>query len=333
MIISDQFYHKVSIDIIIIVYSLIDSSRVFEEYLLPEIIGFARRPLTALKWGGTCIKIELESNLKGEVNLRILVLLKQVPDTDEVKLDPEKGTMIREGVGTVINPLDLHALESAIRLRETGNHSLCVVSMGPPVAEDALREAIAMGADRALLLTDRKFAGADTWATARALAAVANREGPFDIIMAGEKATDGETGQVGPETGAMLDIPVITYVSRIIEINDSSATVEREVEDGRELWRVPFPVLLSVTKNVNEPRLPTLAGKKKARTAQIERMGSAELELKESEIGLLGSPTRVVRISMPKISRKATLYEGSEVKEGIKEVKRLLRPYLEVNHE
>jgi len=112
------------------------------------------------------------------------------------------------------------------------------------VVEDALREAIAMGADRVLLLTDRKFEGADTWATARALVAVVKSEGPFDIVMAGEKATDVETGQVGPETGAMLGILVITYVSRVIEINDSSATVEREVEGGRELWRVPFPVLL-----------------------------------------------------------------------------------------
>ncbi len=265
--------------------------------------------------------------------MRILVLLKQVPDTDEVKLDPENGTMIREGVGTVINPLDLHALESAIRIKESGEHELTVVSMGPPAAEEALREAIAMGADRAVLLTDRKFAGADTWATAKTLSAMIELEGPYDLILAGEKATDGETGQVGPEAAAMMDIPAITYVSRIIEVGEDGMVAEREVEDGRETWKVPYPVLLSVTKNVNEPRLPTLKGKKKARNANIEKMGSEALGLEPSTIGLTGSPTRVVKINTPKLSRQAKLYEGSELLEGIDRLKALLKPYLEVNHE
>ncbi|MDD3682149.1 MAG: electron transfer flavoprotein subunit beta/FixA family protein [Mesotoga sp.] len=265
--------------------------------------------------------------------MKILVLLKQVPDSDEVKLNPETGTMIREGVGTVINPLDLHALETALRIKETGDHSVAVVSMGPPAAEEAVREAIAMGADRAVLLTDRKFAGADTWATAMALARFAEKEGPFDLILAGEKATDGETGQVGPETGSMLGIPVATYVSRIVELDKSSITIEREVEDGKEVWKLPLPSLVSVTKDVNEPRLPTLNGKKLARNASIESIGNAFLELDPSEIGLKGSPTRVVRIGTPKLSRKVEMYEGSSIRDGIDEIKKRLSPYLEVNHE
>lgn len=265
--------------------------------------------------------------------MKILVLLKQVPDTDEVKLNPETGTMIREGVGTVINPLDLHALEAALRLKEAGDHSITVVSMGPPVAEEAVREAIAMGADRAVLLTDRRFAGADTWATAMALARFAEREGPFDLILAGEKATDGETGQVGPETGAMLGIPVATYVSSIVDLEDNGITVEREVEDGKEIWNLPLPSLISVTKDVNEPRLPTLSGKKLAKDAPIERIGNDSLAMDPSETGLTGSPTRVVRIGTPKLSRKVEMYEGSDLKHGIDEIKKRLLPYLEVNHE
>ncbi|MBN2253422.1 MAG: electron transfer flavoprotein subunit beta/FixA family protein [Kosmotogaceae bacterium] len=265
--------------------------------------------------------------------MKILVLLKQVPDSDEVKLNPETGTMIREGVGTVINPLDLHALETALRIKETGDHSVAVVSMGPPVAEEAVREAIAMGADRAVLLTDRKFAGADTWATAMALARFAEKEGPFDLILAGEKATDGETGQVGPETGAMLGIPVVTYVSRIVELDESDIMIEREVEDGKEVWKIPLPSLVSVTKDVNEPRLPTLNGKKLARKASVERIGNDFLAIDPSEIGLNGSPTRVVRIGTPKLSRKVEMYEGNSIKDGIDKIKKRLAPYLEVNHE
>lgn len=265
--------------------------------------------------------------------MKILVLLKQVPDTDEVKLDPVNGTMLREGVGTVINPLDLHALESAIRLKESGDHTLATVSMGPPMAEDALQEAVAMGADRAVLLSDRKFAGADTWATAVALVAMIKKEGPFDLILAGEKATDGETGQVGPEVGAMLDIPVLTYVSKILQTNQNSIIIEREVEEGTEVWEAPYPVLLSVTKNVNEPRLPTLSGKKRARSAKIERLDGESLGLDPAKIGLKGSPTRVVKISTPKLSRRVELYEGSRLKFGIEKVKAVLKPYLEVDHE
>lgn len=262
--------------------------------------------------------------------MNVIVLLKQVPDTDEVKLDPVTGTMIREGLGSVINPLDLHALETALRIKESNGALVTVISMGPLMAGDALREAIAMGADRAVLVSDRKFAGADTYATAKTLMKAVEKAGPFDLILAGEKATDGETGQVGPEIGAMFEIPVMSYVSDICDITENEIIIEREVEEGREKWSVPFPTLLTVTKDVNEPRLPTLAGKKKARRFQVESFNCDFLGLELDDTGLKGSPTRVSKISTPKISRNVEMYEGQELAKGIEKVIEALKPFVEV---
>lgn len=262
--------------------------------------------------------------------MNVVVLLKQVPDTDEVKLDPIKGTMIREGLGSVINPLDLHALEAALRLKESMGSKVTVISMGPQAAGDALREAVAMGADSAILVSDRKFAGADTYATAKTLMKAVEKVENYDLIIAGEKATDGETGQVGPEIGAMFGIPVMSYVSDICDVTEDGIVVEREVEEGRETWSVPFPCLLTVTKDVNEPRLPTLSGKKKARRFQVESFDCDTLGMNTDETGLKGSPTRVSKINTPKISRTVDLYEGQELTKGIDRVVEALRPFVEV---
>ncbi|HPE41576.1 MAG TPA: electron transfer flavoprotein subunit beta/FixA family protein [Thermotogota bacterium] len=256
--------------------------------------------------------------------MRIAVLLKQVPDTDEVKLDEEKGTMIREGIGTVINPLDLQAIEAGRQFIEQEGGTLSVFSMGPPQTEESLREAIAMGAHTATLITDRKFGGADTWATARVLSEVLKRNGPYDLILAGEKATDGETGQVGPEVAAMLGIPFSTYVSEIDKKNDG-VIVKRTVEDGYETQFLPFPCLLTVLNNLNHPEMPTLSGKIRGHAAKLETVTASDLPIPEGELGLTGSPTRVSKVFYPKIQRKCEMYALSDIRKGIQRIVRELK--------
>ena len=250
--------------------------------------------------------------------MKIAVLIKQVPDTDDVKLDPETGTMIREGSGTIINPLDLNAIEAAVQIkRQVG--SICeitVLTMGPPNAEIALREALALGADNAVLLTDRKFAGADSWATAKVLAEALNKTGEFDLILAGEKATDGETGQVGPEVAAMLFMPCATYVSSI-EYNKDNVVVTRTVEDGTEKQRIQYPCLITVLSALNNPSMPTLRGKMSSRRADITILTSQDLQIETEELGLKGSPTRVVKVTTPQKTRKTKRFSGSQIEKGI----------------
>jgi len=250
--------------------------------------------------------------------MKIAVLIKQVPDTDDVKLDPETGTMIREGSGTIINPLDLNAIEAAVRIKEElGTEcEITVVSMGPPNTEFALREALALGAERAILLTDRTFAGADSWATARVLTKALEKTGEYDLVLAGEKATDGETGQVGPEVAAMLSIPCATYVSDI-EYNKDSVEICRTVEDGLEKQRIKFPCLLTVLSALNNPSMPTLKGKMVSRRAEIMTLMAQDLDINPDELGLKGSPTRVVKVTTPQKTRKTKRFSGSQIEEGI----------------
>jgi len=253
--------------------------------------------------------------------MRIVVLIKQVPDTDDVKLDPEKGTMIREGTGNIINPLDLNALQAAVEIKAVMKPEtrITAVSMGPLSTEYALREAMALGADDCLLLTDRRFAGADSWSTAKVLSCAIKEIGEVDIILAGEKATDGETGQVGPEVAAMLNIPFSTYISDI-KPGENKVTVTRTVEDGYELQRIDYPCLMTVISAINNPGMPTLEGKMRARRAAIKRMSADELRIDEKALGLKGSPTRVVKVTTPKKTRQTRLYSGSSIDEGIGEL-------------
>jgi electron transfer flavoprotein beta subunit len=239
--------------------------------------------------------------------LKIAVLIKQVPATENVKMDEETGTMIREGIESEINPLDLYAIEEAVRIKErvgTGVE-ISVISMGPNKAEEAVRSAIALGCDKGYLLSDRKFAGSDTWATAYALATgIKKILGAFDIILCGERATDGETGQVGPEVGACLDLPVLTYVSRIEEIGDKRIVAQRAVEGGHEVIEASLPVLISVVKEINTPRMPNFSGKMKAKKAEIPLLTADDIGADEERLGLKGSPTRVVKIFHPQVARK-----------------------------
>jgi len=240
--------------------------------------------------------------------MRIVVPIKQVPETGNVKMDPETGTIIREGNESIVNPLDLYAVEEALRLKEKHGGSVAVISMGPASAEKALKEAIAMGCDQAWLISDRKFAGSDTWATAHILACGFGHLGGYDLIIAGERATDGDTGQVGPNLAAALDLPLATFVRRIDASPDQGLMrVERLLEEGEELLELPLPALVTVVKEINFPRLPTLRGKKKARNLQIETLNAQTLGTDPSKIGLLGSPTRVVKMESPRVTRTGTL--------------------------
>ena len=258
--------------------------------------------------------------------MKIAVLIKQVPDTDDVRMDAEKGTMVREGKGAIVNPLDLNALQAALDLKELlpEGTEVAVLSMGPPRAHEALRECLSMGADRGILLTDRLFAGSDTWATGKVLAAAIEKEGPFDLILAGEKATDGETGQVGPEVAALLDIPCSTYVSGLT-LTEGGVEVRRTVEGGVHRQRLLFPCLLTVLHALNDPTMPTLRGKKRARRAEIPSLGGADLGLSPHETGLEGSATRVVKIGYPTLARNTEMYGEGRLDEGIERLVAILR--------
>jgi len=252
--------------------------------------------------------------------MRVAVLIKQVPDTDQVRMDDVTGTLVREGAAAVPNLLDLHAL-SVLEGWFPGAPDLHVtaISMGPPSAARTLREALAMGAHEAALLTDRAFAGADTWATALTLAAALRLLGPFDLVLGGEKATDGETGQVGPETATLLGLPFATRVRRA-DFGPGAVTVTRELEDGEDRVRLPLPCLLTVTAATCPLGLPTLDGKKRARRATIRHLDAAALGLASGEVGLAGSPTRVVRVERPVLRRRTRLYAQEEAEAGLTDV-------------
>lgn len=239
-----------------------------------------------------------------EVSLKIIVPIKQVPESSNVKMDPETGTVIRSGIETVVNPLDLYALETALRIKDhIEGTTVTAVSMGPPQAMKVLKEAVAMGCDNAVLVSDKKFGGADTWATSYTLSEAIKKTGAFDLVICGERATDGDTAQVGPGIAAWLDLPLATYVSRIDGIEKDRIYVERMVEEGYQLLSLPFPCLLTVVKEVATPRLPTLRGKIRSKEMNIPVYSSENMELNPAYLGLKGSPTRVVKIDTPKVTR------------------------------
>ncbi len=247
--------------------------------------------------------------------MQIIVPIKQVPETNNVKMDPVTGTMVREGVEAIINPLDLYAIEAAVQLKEKFGGKITTISMGPPKAESALRESIAMGCDEAVLLTDKAFAGADTWATSYTLSQAIRRLGNFDLILCGERATDGDTGQVGPGIAAWLDLPFATYISKIEAVQDNELIVERMVETGYEVLALPKPCLLTVVKEIAYPRLPSLKGKIAARQKQIASWGPADIQAQPENIGLKGSPTRVVKITTPQVARFGKLVKPKDEQE------------------
>ena len=229
----------------------------------------------------------------------ILVCIKQVPDTADVKINPETNTLIREGVKSIINPFDMYAIEEAIRLKEKFGVKAVALTMGPPQAEAALREAISMGIDEAYLISDRAFAGSDTLATSYTIAKAIKKIGEFSVILCGKQASDGDTAQVGPGISTHLDIPQVTYVKKIEEIKDNTARVERMTEEGFEILEAPLPCLFTVVKEINEPRLPSLKGIMRSKSAKIQLLGAAQLDIEEDRLGLKGSPTLVSKIFSP----------------------------------
>lgn len=243
--------------------------------------------------------------------MHIVVPIKQVPETGDVKMDPESGTMIRKGLSAIINPLDLYAIETALQLKETHGGKITVLSMGPPLAENALREALALGCDDALLLSHRKFAGSDTWATAYTLAQAIKKLDDVDLVICGERATDGDTGQVGPGIAAFLDLPLATYVSRIFDVKERCLRVERLVEGGTQtLWSF-LPAVLTVIKEIGNPRYPTLDSKLRAKRAAVPVWGPDDFDVKPENLGLKGSPTRVVKIDTPKVAREGEVIHAT----------------------
>lgn len=245
--------------------------------------------------------------------MNIIVLIKQVPNTTEVKLDPKTGNLIREGVETIINPDDLHALEAAVTLKETYGATITVLTMGPPQAIDALSEAMGMGADRAVLLSDRAFAGADTWATSFTLGKAIKQLDEFDLILAGRQAIDGDTAQVGPQVAGFLDLPQVTYVFDIETVQPDHIVVKRRLENGYERVQCSLPALLTVIAGEKQPRYPLVSALLLAcrEKAPIQVWNAADIGVTTAEIGLEGSLTHVIRTFAPKFERQSEFLEGS----------------------
>ncbi len=242
--------------------------------------------------------------------MNIVVCLKQVPGITDVKIDPETNTLIRQGIKNIINPLDTYALEEGVRIKERYGGKVTVISMGPPQAEEMLREAISQGADEAVLLSDRAFAGADTWATAYTLAVTINKLGKYDIIICGRQTLDGDTGQVGPELAEMLGIPFIAYVSQIEEIVEGQMRIQRMVEGGHEIIQSPLPALITVVKEINMSRLPSLRGIARSQSAVIPTWTIQELGVDPGRVGLSGSFTRVIKVFSPQRTCQAEIFQG-----------------------
>ncbi len=233
--------------------------------------------------------------------MKIVVCIKQVPDTTDVKINPETNTLMREGVVSIVNPFDMYAIEESLRIKERigGNSTVTALTMGPPQAEAVLREAISMGADKGVLLCDRAFAGADTWATSYTLAQAIRTIGDVDIIVFGKQASDGDTAQVGPGVATHLDLPQITYVRKIFEIDTASITAQRMLEEGNETIRASVPCIITVVKEINEPRLPSLKGKMASKKAQLTVWKAEDINCDTKKCGLNGSPTKVMKIFTP----------------------------------
>ncbi len=241
--------------------------------------------------------------------MNIVVCIKQVPETTEVRVDPETNALIREGIKGIVNPFDENAIEAALQLREAHGGKVTVVSMGPPQAEEALRHALAMGADEAILLTDAGFRGSDTLATSYALAAAVKKIGDVDLVLCGKQAIDGDTGQVGPGMAERLGFPQVTFTIEL-EIADGKLRARRVLDDLFEVIEVKLPAVVTVVKQINEPRLPGMRNVLKAKRAEITKWTAADLEADPTQVGFDGSPTQVLKVWPPQKRSSGQLLEG-----------------------
>ena len=248
--------------------------------------------------------------------MNIVVCVKQVPNTNEVKINQETGTLIRDGVPSIINPDDRNAIEEALALKDEHGGKVTVISMGPPQAKEALKEALAMGADEAILVTDRAFGGSDTWATATILAAAIEKIGNYDLVLCGRQAIDGDTAQVGPEIAEFLNLPQITYCKEI-KVDGEKLIVNRFTETGDYVLEVKLPVLLTAIKELNKPRYPSAKGIFQIYDGEdtIKVYTLDDLDVDETQIGLKGSPTNVYKSFVPVRSKNSEIIEGFDNKE------------------
>jgi electron transfer flavoprotein beta subunit len=244
--------------------------------------------------------------------VKIVVCIKQVPDSTDVKINPETNTLVREGVQSITNPFDEFAVEEALLTKEKYGGEVHVITMGPPQAMEVLKNALAVGADKAYLVSDKAFAGADTLATAYTVAKTIETIGGADLIICGKQAIDGDTAQVGPGIATRLGIPQLTYVAKVreIDVEKKKIVVERMLENGREILESSLPALITVVKDINEPRLPSLLGIKKAAKAQIPTWTANDIHADENRIGLKGSPTWVKKIFSPEPRGGGKILQG-----------------------
>ena len=246
---------------------------------------------------------------------KIIVCAKQVPDTNVIKINPKTGTLIRDGVPSILNPDDANALEEALKIKDKHPDThITVVTMGPPQANDLLFECIAMGADEGILISDRAVGGSDTWATSNTLDAAIKKIGEFDLILAGRQAIDGDTAQVGPQIAEKLHLPQVTYVEEFnIDDNMKDITVKRQLEDGYEIIKIQTPCMLTAIKELNTPRYMSMKGifgEKKMTT-----WNAKDIEVDLNTVGLEASPTNVFRSITPAPKGKGVILEGDTEKE------------------
>jgi electron transfer flavoprotein beta subunit len=262
--------------------------------------------------------------------MNIAVCVKQVPDTGSVAIDPKTNTLRRAGAGTAINPLDEFAVEAALNLREENGGTVTAITMGPPKAEDALARSIAMGTDKGIILSCSAFAGSDTWSTSLILARAIEKYGPFDLVICGKQAIDGDTAQVGPEIAAHLGIPQAMNVCAVGKFSGraNSLTVKRLFENGTDEIELCLPAVIAVLKDVGEPRFGTLHGRLNYFKKGVEKSTAADLDVPPSATGLKGSPTRVIKTFTPSIVRKNIMIEGSP-EEQAEQMARVIKKHLD----
>lgn len=251
--------------------------------------------------------------------MKIVACVKQVPDTVEIKIDKETGTLIRDNVPTIMNPFDLYAVEEGLLIKEQRGGDVTVVTMGPQQSVEVLYEAHSLGVDNSVHICDKAFRGSDTYATAQILAAAVRKLNDVDLVLCGKQAIDGDTAQVGPGIAEVLGLPHVAYVKKIREVSDDYIICERMIETGIEVIKVDLPAVLTVLKDINEPRLPSFRLKRKAKKKTIPVWGLNDLDIPENKVGLEGSPTMVLRTFTPAAKGQCRMVEGS-MQEQIAEV-------------
>ena len=256
--------------------------------------------------------------------MNIIACVKQVPATTEVKMNKETNTIIREGVESVINPFDTYAVEEGLRIKDRAEGKVTVVSMGIPAVADMLKQTVALGVDDCVLLRDRAFAGADTLATAYALSMGIRKIGAYDLIICGKQATDGDTAQVGPSLAEKLGIPHATYVRKITEIGDGRIRCQRLTDDGYDDIELTLPALITVVKEINEPRLPSLKNMMRAKKAEVAVWTADDVGADKAQCGLQGSPTQVIQTFVPVHDVQSEMFEGTPEEQARKLTDRLL---------